>query len=154
MTSPSREFVSALEGLSECFQQEQRGLFRELKITPVQFFVLRWLAKDPAANLTKLAGFLGVRPQTVTPIVDALEDSGWVRRVRSVEDRRESHLQLTPKGKRLIASFRVAFYERMDRAVADAPGPALRTSAHVLRVATATLLRDLERARTPSSRRT
>ncbi|MCI4363158.1 MAG: MarR family transcriptional regulator [Thermoplasmata archaeon] len=153
MTSSSREFVAALEGLSDCFQKEQRGLFRDLKITPIQFFVLRWLSKDPAANMSTLAGLLGVRPQTVTPIVDALEASGWLRRTRSLEDRRESLLVLTPRGKRLLASFRAAFFERMDRAVAEATSSALRTSAQVLRVATAALLRDLERRKAPRSKR-
>ncbi len=139
----------ALEGLMESFQQEQRGLFRDWKLTPVQFFVLRWLTKDDEANMSKLAGLLGVRPQTVTPIVDTLEKAGWLRRVRSTVDRRESLLLLTPRGKRLLESVRASFFEKLGRALDEAPPQALETATEVLQIATAALVRDLPRA--PSS---
>jgi DNA-binding MarR family transcriptional regulator len=138
----------ALEGLMEAFQQEQRGLFRDRKLTPVQFFVLRWLTGDEDANMSKLAGLLGVRPQTVTPIVDTLEGAGWLRRVRSTADRRESLLIVTPVGKRLLRSLRASFFEKLGRALDEAPPPSLRTATKVLQIATSALVRDLSRART------
>ena len=139
----------ALEGLMEAFQKEQRGLFRDWGLTPVQFIVLRWLSKDREANMSKLAALLGVRPQTVTPIVDTLEESGWVRRLRSTEDRRESRLELTPKGVRLLEAVRASFFEKLGRVLDEAPAPSLRTSTRVLTTATATLARDGARTRPP-----
>jgi DNA-binding MarR family transcriptional regulator len=153
MSSSSREFTAALEALMDSVQQQQRGVFREWKLTPVQFFVLRWLSKDDEANMSKLAGLLGVRPQTVTPIVDTLESSGWVRRVRSIEDRRESLLVLTPKGARMITSVKGAFFEKLGRALDEAPARSLRTSTRVLQVATAALRRDSRPPRAPRPRR-
>jgi DNA-binding MarR family transcriptional regulator len=152
MSEASRNLMVALEGLMEAFQQEQRGLFRDAKLTLVQFFVLRWLTKDEEANMSKLAGLLGVRPQTVTPIVDSLEKAGWVRRVRSTADRRESLLQLTAKGKRLLESVRASFFEKLGRAMDEAPANSLGTATEVLQIATAAIVRDLSRARSsPSS---
>jgi DNA-binding MarR family transcriptional regulator len=142
MTQASKEFILALEGLMETFQHAQRGLFRDWKLTPVQFFVLRWLNKDAQANMSKLAGLLGVRPQTVTPIVDTLEEAGWVRRFRSTEDRRESFLKLTPKGVHLLESVRASFSEQLGRALDEAPSASLRTSTEVLLVATQALARN------------
>ena len=136
----------------ESFQQEQRGLFRDWKLTPIQFFVLRWIKKDDEANMSTLAGHLGVRPQTVTPIVDALEKAGWLRRVRSLSDRRQSRLQLTPKGSRLLESVRASFFEKLGRALDEAPSAALQTSTEVLTIATAALARDLAGARLPPSK--
>ncbi|MCI4334536.1 MAG: MarR family transcriptional regulator [Thermoplasmata archaeon] len=138
--------MTALEGLMYSFQQEQRETFRSRGITPVQYFVLRWLSKDGEANMSQLAGLLGVRPQTVTPIVDSLESSGWVRRTRSTEDRRESRLELTPKGSRVIEAIRASFFETLGRALDEAPAPSLRTSTEVLQSATSALLRGSSRA--------
>ncbi|MGP8078748.1 MAG: MarR family winged helix-turn-helix transcriptional regulator [Thermoplasmata archaeon] len=146
MSEEGREFVVALEGLMECFQQEQRGLFRDWRLTPVQFFVLRWLSKDQDANMSTLAWMLGVRPQTVTPIVDSLEKGGWVRRVRSREDRREALLRLTPKGSRLLRSIRASFVEKLGHALDAAPATSLRTASAALRIATASLGRDRPRS--------
>lgn len=143
MSEASRDFVAALEGLMEAFQQEQRGIFRDWKLTPVQFFVLRCLSKDEEANMSTMAGLLGVRPQTMTPIVDTLEKAGFVQRGRSVKDRRESLLRLTPKGARMIGSVRVSFFERLGRALDEAPAPSLRTSTGVLKIATAALAPDV-----------
>ena len=136
----------------EVFQQEQRGL-REWKLTPIQFFVLRWLSKDGAANMSKLAELLGVRPQTVTPIVDTLESAGWLRRVRSAADRRESLLVLTPRGRRLLRSVRASFFEKLGRALDEAPTRSLGTATEVLEIATSALVRDLSRARAGPPRR-
>ncbi|MGA7860568.1 MAG: MarR family transcriptional regulator [Thermoplasmata archaeon] len=147
MSEESRQFVVALESLMERFQQEQRGLFRDWKLTPVQFFVLRWLSKDDGANMSTLAGMLGVRPQTVTPIVDSLERAGWVRRVRSIEDRRESLLRLTPKGSHLLESLRASFIEKLGRALDEAPATSLRAATEALRIATTGLDRDLAPSR-------
>ncbi len=152
MSEASRNLIVALEGLMEAFQQEQRGLFRDRKLTPVQFFVLRWLTKDPEANMSTVAGLLGVRPQTVTPIVDALEKAGWVRRVRSTADRRESLLRVTPKGKRLLESVQTSFFEKLGRALDEAPAPYLATAAEVLQIAASALVRDHAQAGAPSAK--
>ncbi len=127
-------------------------LFRDRKPTPVQFKVLRWLTRDPEANMSTVAGLLGVRPQTVTPIVDTLEKAGWVRRVRSTADRRESLLLVTPKGKRLLESVQASFYEKLGRALDEAPAPYLATASEVLQIATSALVRDLTRTGAPSGK--
>ena len=139
MSNASREFVVALEGLMESFQQEQRALFRDRKVTPVQFFVLRWLSNAPEANMSSLARLLGIRPQSATPIVDSLESEGLLRRIRPAEDRRESRLELTPKGARLLESLRAAFRKKLGKALDEAPSTSLRKAAEALRIAAAAL---------------
>lgn len=143
MSSPEvREFVVVLEGFLQSFNKEQRGLFRDRNVTPVQYFVIRWLARERAANMSSLAAMLGVRPQTVTAVVDSLEEAGWVRRERSAEDRREARLHLTPKGDRLLDSIRDAFIEQLGESLQDAEGRSLRSATEALRTATARLLGD------------
>jgi DNA-binding MarR family transcriptional regulator len=147
MSEASREFVVALEGLMESFQQEQRNLFRLQKLTAVEFFVLRWLSKSPEANMTSMARLLGIRPQSATPIVDSLEQDGLLRRVRSTADRRESRLALTPKGSRRLESIRSAFRDKLGKALDEAPSTSLRTAAGALRIAAAALEREQAKAR-------
>jgi DNA-binding MarR family transcriptional regulator len=147
LSRASREFVSALEGLMESFHQEQKELFHRRGITPVQFFVLRWTSMSSGANMSNLARFLGIRPQSATPLVDALETMGYVRRTRSTEDRRELRLELTPRGRQLIETIRGAFRARLASAMDATPSDSLLRAAAALRVAAATVERDRLRAR-------
>jgi DNA-binding MarR family transcriptional regulator len=149
MSRASREFVSALEGLMESFHQEQKDLFHRRGITPVQFFVLRWASMSSEPNMSSLARFLGIRPQSATPLVDGLETLGYLRRARSAEDRRELRLELTPRGRQLIETLRGAFRARLSAAMDSAPSDSLLRAAAALRVAAATVERDRLRSRVP-----
>ena len=42
-----------------------------------------------------------LKPSTITGLIDALEQRGYVVRARDQEDRRVVKIQLTPKGRRL-----------------------------------------------------
>ncbi|MHB8351285.1 MAG: MarR family winged helix-turn-helix transcriptional regulator [Thermoplasmata archaeon] len=135
----------------EAFQQQQRALFRASGLTPLKYLILKWLSKDHEANMSTLAALLGVRPQTVTPIVDSLEQAGWVRRTQSRTDRRKSILVLTPRGTRLLEGIRATYFEKLGRALDEAPAPSLRASVDVLASATATLTRSQARTKMPLS---
>lgn len=141
MSTAGREFLTALDSLMESFQKDQRAVFRKLKLTPIQYFVLKWVAHNPAANMSHLAGFLGVRPQTVTPVVDALQRAGWLRRSPSTTDRRESLLQVTAGGQRLLGRLHAAYLERVGRALDAASEPDLRSATMVLGIVSAVLAR-------------
>jgi DNA-binding MarR family transcriptional regulator len=147
MSKESREFLDALEGLMESVQKDQRSLLRDWKVTPLQYFVLRYVLREKGAPMSQIATFLGVRPQTMTPIGDALEHGGWVRRIRSAEDRRESRLELTPRGRRLIESIHAGFFEDLGRVLDEAPRRPLTVATGVLTEATVALRRDRDSPR-------
>jgi len=67
--------------------------------TPAQVHAMGWLGLDGAMSMGQLAKLLGVTEKTVTGVVDRLENSGMVERVRDAEDRRIIHVQLTDKGR-------------------------------------------------------
>lgn len=104
----AEEFFDALESMLSRFQSSQRKLLRDAKLTPLHFFVIRWLSQDRHANASDLARRLGIRPQTMTPIIDALEKGGLLTRVPSPVDRRAVLLVLTPKGVRQVRAVRTA----------------------------------------------
>jgi len=153
VSSASEEFLTALEALVEDLQRSHRKLPADGRITPVQIIVLRWVGaptKGEVANLSALAGFLGVRPQTVTAIVDGLEKAGWVRRTRTPTDRREVRLELTASGRRTVAAAHASFFALMGEALDGAPAESLRRGAEALRIAAAHLQR-LPPLRPPSA---
>jgi DNA-binding MarR family transcriptional regulator len=86
-------------------------------MTPTALSVLGVLAHRDGVSHRELAGHLGRTPATLTPVVDALEAAGEVRRDRDGTDRRVVRLSITPAGReRLTATFAqvaTSFRERM-----------------------------------------
>jgi DNA-binding MarR family transcriptional regulator len=68
-------------------------------LSSAKLWALQALAsKDEPVTITLLADCMGTVKSNVTPMVDRLERDNLVRRVRSVEDRREVFIELTPTG--------------------------------------------------------
>jgi MarR family transcriptional regulator, 2-MHQ and catechol-resistance regulon repressor len=74
-----------------------------LGVTPGQFAVLEALLHLGPMCQHTLGKKLLRSGGNVTLVVDNLERHGWVRRERLENDRRMIQIQLTPKGRRLIA---------------------------------------------------
>ncbi len=60
--------------------------------------VLKRLARDEASTTADLARVEGMRPQSMRPIVAALENAGMIRRKPHPTDGRQVNLELTAKG--------------------------------------------------------
>lgn len=71
-------------------------------ISPPHVGMLRWICANKGKNQRELALYLGVVPSRLVALLDELETKGLVARERSLQDRRSQHLQLTPKGTRLL----------------------------------------------------
>ncbi len=93
-----------------------------LQISGAQHFVLQQLADAPAVSLNDLAVRTMTHKSSVSVVVSRLVARGFVRRQRSVADRRGIVLTLTPAGRRALrrapdsAQTRlVAALQRLDR---------------------------------------
>jgi MarR family transcriptional regulator, organic hydroperoxide resistance regulator len=73
-------------------------------LTPTAIDVLAALGHDEAPSHRELAGQLGLSPATLTPVLDALEMSGHVRRDRDYTDRRVVRLRRTAAGAQRLAA--------------------------------------------------
>jgi DNA-binding MarR family transcriptional regulator len=78
----------------------------ELGLTPRVAGALRALGRNPGISQRELATLLNTVPSRLVALVDDLERSGWVERIRSPKDRRNYELQLTDAGRALLASLR------------------------------------------------
>ena len=96
-------------------------------LTPTAIAVLAAFGDDDAtarvASHRELAGRLGLSPATLTPVLDALEDAGDVRRERDRSDRRIVALHRTPAGRARLAAARPGSH--LPRPAADVE-PAVR----------------------------
>ena len=75
-------------------------------LTPTVLNVLGVLGHRDGLSHRELASRLGLTPATLTPVVEALEAAGHVRRERDAADRRVVRLSITPAGReRLQTAF-------------------------------------------------
>ncbi len=106
--------------------QELRALVGKLKrrlrdkthsndLTPSQASILLRLEKDGAATASSLARAEGMRPQSVAPLVAALEDAGLVHSAPDPADGRQTLLSLTEACRAWVEEARAARQDWLTR---------------------------------------
>ena len=75
-------------------------------LTPTQLAALATVERSGPMRLGDLAAAEGIAPSTLTRLVTALEDSGYVRRFADPTDARASTLAITPRGQDALARIR------------------------------------------------
>jgi DNA-binding MarR family transcriptional regulator len=75
-------------------------------ITPSQLSALSVIVRDGRMTLSKLAEAERVQPPTITRVVDALQQKGFVTRVPCDEDRRVAYVDATAEGRALVDAIR------------------------------------------------
>jgi DNA-binding MarR family transcriptional regulator len=75
-------------------------------LTPTQLAALATVEQSGPLRLGDLAAAEGVAPSTLTRLVSALEDSGYVRRCADPSDARASTLAITPHGHETLERIR------------------------------------------------
>jgi DNA-binding MarR family transcriptional regulator len=81
---------------------ETARFFMDVDLTMPQFRTLVTIRRWGRQSGRELARRMGVTPGTLVPMVDRLEELGYVRRVPDLDDRRTTWLELTPKADRLF----------------------------------------------------
>lgn len=74
---------------------------RDVQLTHVQYIVLEHIIFEPL-TIADLSRRFGVDPSTLVPVVDALEEKGFVVRGRDPNDRRRMPLSATQAGADLL----------------------------------------------------
>ena len=85
-------------------------------ITPAQWGILSFLAREQEQTISALAQWLGVDAPAVTNIVQRLEQSGLVERMRDREDQRVVKVSLSEEGQEIMRSLQLvveAFNEQL-----------------------------------------
>ena len=77
-------------------------------VNKLEFSILTLLMSNPDVTPKRLAVALNIPGSNLTLILDRLEQRGLLVRVRSANDRRVQHIQLTPDGERFVAQLQVS----------------------------------------------
>ncbi len=72
-------------------------------LTPNQFLMLLRLSHKEGQSAAELARGIGVRPQSLTEIINPLADKGLIAREESPEHRRILRISLTAAGRQMLA---------------------------------------------------
>ena len=84
-------------------RQRWAGMLAQLKVSPSQYGVLMALGEAGPLGQQHLAELVGVDPRNAVPIIDALAAQGLVHREVDPVDRRRRVLDLTAKGRGVVA---------------------------------------------------
>ncbi len=96
------ELSELLHRVSRRLRYGYKQRLEPLGLNPGQARALRALAEaDGPLRMVRLAEQLRIVPRSLTPVVDALEESGLVRRQTDPSNRRSTLVVLTPEGQAL-----------------------------------------------------
>jgi DNA-binding MarR family transcriptional regulator len=79
---------------------------RSVGLEPQQYMgmlALRGLPSDEEPTIRSLAERLQIQHHSAVELVDRMEKRGLFRRERSMKDRRQVHVQVTPRGEKLLS---------------------------------------------------
>jgi DNA-binding MarR family transcriptional regulator len=113
-----RSIMHAFMRQQAAFSDETATFFMDVDLTMAQFRALIAVRRWGRQSGRELARRLGVTPGSLVPLVDRLEEQGYVRRVPDVVDRRTTWLELTPKADRLFERMRGMGATRIAGAIA------------------------------------
>jgi len=118
--APSRQSAELVQDLRAVLGRLRRRLREQAStgdLTPSQVSVVLRLEKDGPATASALARAEGMRPQSVMPILAALEAAGLVAGAPDPHDGRQTILSLTPACRTMIVNGRAARQDWLTRAV-------------------------------------
>jgi DNA-binding MarR family transcriptional regulator len=87
----------------------RRSFFRHVAeggVRPGLASLLQLVAANPGASQVELSRAMHIDKASLVSLLDQAESSGWLKRVRSKEDRRRHELKLTPQGETMAAGLR------------------------------------------------
>lgn len=103
----SAEVLAALRDVAAQLGRLTDTVGSNLRLRPGDLDCLDVIARRGPMSPSAVAAELGVRPTTLTGIVDRLESGGWLRRTPDPKDRRKITLTADPaRGRELVAGFR------------------------------------------------
>jgi len=100
-SDPVLEFLRLMWAVDHELHRVSKAMIGRLGLTAPQRLAVRFVGRQPGLTPGQLAELLHLDPGTVSGIVNRLESSGLVSRVRSEGDTRRMHLTLTAKGRTL-----------------------------------------------------
>lgn len=84
--------------ISKSIVRIYRPLLEEINLTYPQYLTMMALWEDNKISFKDLSAKLKIKTGTLTPILDKLESSGYLERIKDENDDRKIYLSITNKG--------------------------------------------------------
>ena len=110
------ELIDVVSLVTQAFWAELRRSGQTIEMS--QWSTLKRIDRAPC-TVSELARFKGVGLPTISKSIDMLVRRGWVERWVDKSDRRQTLVRLTPKGRKLLTSFRKALEAFLDQRLAS-----------------------------------
>lgn len=111
--------AAALRTATARLNRRLRAEAGQSEYTSSQISVIKLLLESGPATTSALARAEGMRPQSMSATIAALESVGIVARRPDPDDRRATQVFITPEGERSILDGRAAKQEWLTRAMSD-----------------------------------
>lgn len=97
------QFSKLLNTLIKRFRLFEKTGKTSFGVTVTQSYIIGILHKNKKLNMSELSGYLGLKPSTVTRLLDTMEKNNHVIRKRDESDRRITNVCLSDEGRTLAA---------------------------------------------------
>lgn len=131
-TGDVRAVLDGIRRIVQSLRESSRWAEKHVGMSGAQLFVLHKLAESPAQSLNALAERTHTHQSSVSTLVSRLVEDGFVTRTRSARDGRTIELDLSPRGRRLVARAPDTAQERLIRGVRQLPAARRRALAATL----------------------
>jgi len=95
--------MNAVRSIVRALRINTRAIESQMGMSLAQLFVLQQLAERSANSLNELAERTATHQSSVSVVVRRLVEGGFVSRTTSALDRRRLEIEVTPKGRHLLA---------------------------------------------------
>ena len=102
----ARRVIELSPQISKGFLQQEHNYLTRGEISLPQFWALDYLSRNAKTKMNCLAKHLKITPSATTGLIDRLITQQLVARKNDPRDRRLVWIELTPKGKGVIAGIR------------------------------------------------
>ncbi|MFB6467937.1 MarR family winged helix-turn-helix transcriptional regulator [Cytobacillus sp. Hz8] len=96
------ELEKDLRYISGIIKQKGREILSDFSITPPQFVALQWLFDEGGMTIGELSNKMYLACSTTTDLIDRMEKTNLVKRVKDSNDRRVVRIHLLEKGEKII----------------------------------------------------
>ncbi|MBM0067178.1 MarR family winged helix-turn-helix transcriptional regulator [Alkalicoccobacillus gibsonii] len=109
----------SLRRVADMVKQKGRVILSQFPITPPQFVALQWLKEKGDMTIGELSTSMYLAFSTTTDLIDRMEKSELVARVKDANDRRVVRIHLLEKGKTIIHEVIVKRQDYLEDILAD-----------------------------------
>lgn len=119
MNSRLEEVLIALRRVNRATDLHSKYLAKTTGLTTPQMLLLQTVSSRGPLTIGEIANDISLSQATVTAILDRLEAKGFVRRVRSTEDKRKVHVHLAKAAVKLLKKAPVPLQEQFSQQFGD-----------------------------------